>query len=205
MPQRLGLAERSRRSLPRRGCSAKDDEFLIKPTGFGEPMREALWKLGHKARDDGAAILISTAWAKRWTGYLRANLADVPATISARRSSGARGGLPRGRRHQALVHWELALPLHTELDLERAGLTNIIWATSYAFDFSLVKLPVLDRDGFPIQMGGVTAYPGLYFVGLPWLPTAKSGLLYGVGDNASSIARTILARDRDIGLVSRAA
>jgi hypothetical protein len=112
MPQRLGLAERSRRSLPRRGCSAKDDEFLIKPTGFGEPMREALWKLGHKARDDGAAILISTAWAKRWTGYLRANLADVPATISARRSSGARGGLPRGRRHQALVHWELALPLH---------------------------------------------------------------------------------------------
>jgi len=97
------------------------------------------------------------------------------------------------------------IPLLTELDLGRAGLTNIIWATSYAFDFSLVKLPVLDRDGFPIQTGGATAYPGLYFVGLPWLPTAKSGLLYGVGDNARSIARNILARERDLGLVRRAA
>jgi putative flavoprotein involved in K+ transport len=96
-------------------------------------------------------------------------------------------------------------PLTTELDLAVSGITNVIWATSYAFDFSLVKLPVFDEDGFPNQTGGITAYPGLYLVGLPWLPTAKSGLLYGVGDNASSIARNILARDRDFGLVSRAA
>ena len=96
-------------------------------------------------------------------------------------------------------------PLFRELDLELTGLTNIVWATSYAFDFSLVKLPVLDKDGFPIQTSGATAYPGLYFVGLPWLPKAKSGLLYGVGDNARSIARNILARARDFGLVSRAA
>jgi len=32
--------------------------------------------------------------------------------------------------------------LLTELDLELTDLTNIIWATSYAFDFSPVKLPV---------------------------------------------------------------
>ena len=70
------------------------------------------------------------------------------------------------------------------LDLSRSGITKVIWATSYAFDFSLVKLPVLDADGFPIQAAGVSAYRGLYFVGLPWLPTAKPGLLYGVGDNA---------------------
>jgi putative flavoprotein involved in K+ transport len=98
-------------------------------------------------------------------------------------------------------------PLTTELDLELTDLTNIIWATSYAFDFSLVKLPVLDKDGFPIQRGGVTTYPGLYFVGLPWLPTAKSGLLYGVGDSARSIARNIADRNRvfEGGLVRRAA
>ena len=73
----------------------------------------------------------------------------------------------------------------------------MIWATSYAFDFSLVKLPILDADGFPIQQGGVTAYPGLYFVGLPWLSTAKTGLLYGVGENARLIAKTILERGGD--------
>jgi putative flavoprotein involved in K+ transport len=80
-------------------------------------------------------------------------------------------------------------PLITELDLELTDLTNIIWATSYAFDFLLVKLPVLDKDGFPIQRGGDTSYPGLYFVGLPWLPTAKS--------SARSIVRNIADRNRD--------
>ncbi len=86
-------------------------------------------------------------------------------------------------------------PPMSDIDLELSGITNVIWATSYAFDFSLVKLPVLDRDGFPIQTGGVTAYPGLYFVGMPWLPTAKSGLLYGVRDTARSIAKNITERN----------
>jgi len=86
-------------------------------------------------------------------------------------------------------------PLVTMLELNRSGITNLIWATSYGFDFSLVKLPVLDADGFPTQAAGVSAYPGLYFVGLPWLPTAKTGLIYGVGDNARFIAKTIGERD----------
>src|SRR5262249_17248934 len=57
----------------------------------------------------------------------------------------------------------------TELDLKSAGITTILWATGYAFDFSLVKLPVVDRDGYPIQKRGVTAHDGLYFLGMPWL------------------------------------
>src|SRR5262245_56638710 len=87
------------------------------------------------------------------------------------------------------------IPRMTELDLAASGITNVIWATSYAFDFSLVKLPILDRDGFPIRTGGATPYPGLCFVGLPWLPNAKSGLLYGVGDGARSIAKAIMERE----------
>jgi len=39
----------------------------------------------------------------------------------------------------------------------------------------MIKLPILDDDGYPIQTRGVTAYPGLFFVGLPWLHDAKSG------------------------------
>jgi putative flavoprotein involved in K+ transport len=65
----------------------------------------------------------------------------------------------------------------------------------YTFDFGLVKLPVLDSDGFPIQRRGVTEYPGLYFVGLPWLYTQKSGLLLGVGEVSEFIASAIAARD----------
>lgn len=79
----------------------------------------------------------------------------------------------------------------TELDMKAASIGSIIWATGYKFDFSLVKLPVFDEDGYPIQKRGVTEYPGLYFVGLPFLHTLKSGLLFGVGDDAAHIVSAI--------------
>ena len=44
----------------------------------------------------------------------------------------------------------------------------------------------------------MTDYPGLYFVGLPWLHNAKSGLLYGTGQDASYIAEKIASEGRPI-------
>lgn len=82
----------------------------------------------------------------------------------------------------------------TELDLAAAGVTSVIWALGYRFDFGLVKLPVLDGDGYPMQERGVTTSAGLYFVGLNWLHSQKSGLLQGVGEDAAHIASHIAAR-----------
>jgi putative flavoprotein involved in K+ transport len=79
----------------------------------------------------------------------------------------------------------------TELDLKDAGINTILWAIGYDFDYSLIKLPVTDEDGYPIQQRGVTAYPGLYFVGLSWLHKRKSPLLMGVGEDADFIASHI--------------
>jgi hypothetical protein len=87
-----------------------------------------------------------------------------------------------------------AQPILTELDLKASGITNVIWATGYSFDFSFVRLPVTDGDGFPIQTRGVTAFPGLFFVGLPWLHTAKSGLIYGLSEDARYIADRVAER-----------
>jgi putative flavoprotein involved in K+ transport len=78
-----------------------------------------------------------------------------------------------------------------ELDLKAAGITSVIWATGFKFDFSMVKLPAFDEDGYPVQKRGVTEYPGLYFVGLPFLHTFQSGLLSGVGDDAAHVASVI--------------
>ena len=80
-----------------------------------------------------------------------------------------------------------------ELDLKASGISTVVWATGYSFDFGLVKLPVLDRDGYPIQNRGVTAYEGLYFLGMPWLHKRKSGILFGVGDDAAYLAERIAA------------
>jgi putative flavoprotein involved in K+ transport len=85
--------------------------------------------------------------------------------------------------------------LIAELDLKAYGISTVIWATGYSFDYSLVKLPVVDADGYPIQKRGVTAYEGLYFLGMPWLHNRRSGILFGVGDDAAYLTRRIAARE----------
>lgn len=85
-------------------------------------------------------------------------------------------------------------PVITELDLMREGIATIIWATGYGFDFSWVNFPIFDEFGYPIQERGVTPQPGLYFVGLHWLHTIKSGLLAGVGADAAHVAGHIESR-----------
>jgi putative flavoprotein involved in K+ transport len=83
-----------------------------------------------------------------------------------------------------------------ELDLNPAGISNIIWATGYTYDFSMVKLPVMDSDGYPLQKRGVTRFEGLYFLGMPWLHKRKSGIRFGVGDDAAYLVQHIASRVR---------
>jgi putative flavoprotein involved in K+ transport len=90
-----------------------------------------------------------------------------------------------------------AQPAIEELDLRETGIGTVIWAMGYTFDYRLVKLPVCDDDGFPVQSSGVTAFPGLYFVGLPWMPSERSGFLLGVGESAAHITSCIEGRARD--------
>lgn len=82
----------------------------------------------------------------------------------------------------------------TELDLESEDITSIIWAGGYDFDFSWIKFPIFDEFGYPIQKRGVTEQPGLYFLGLHWMHTLKSGLFLGVGDDTAHIAGHIADR-----------
>lgn len=84
-----------------------------------------------------------------------------------------------------------AAEIITVLDLQAAGINSIIWAMGYYSDYSVVKLPVVDEDGFPLQKRGVAQYPGLYFIGMPWLYKRQSSLLYGVGEDAEYIAQAI--------------
>jgi putative flavoprotein involved in K+ transport len=80
------------------------------------------------------------------------------------------------------------------LDLKTAGITTVIWATGYGFDYSWVHLPVCDAYGFPVQQRGVTRFPGLYFLGMNFLYNRKSGILLGVGEDAAHIAAAMAAR-----------
>ena len=82
----------------------------------------------------------------------------------------------------------------TELDLEKAGITTIVWALGYHFNYRMVKLPIFDQDGFPVHTRGATCFPGVYFIGMQWMPRFNSGHLIGVGRDAKHLAGAIRAR-----------
>ena len=77
------------------------------------------------------------------------------------------------------------------LDLREAGIGAIVWATGFKADFSWLHVPVLDAEGKPIQEGGKSMVPGLYFIGIPWQGSRKSGIIHGVAEDAGRIAAAI--------------
>jgi putative flavoprotein involved in K+ transport len=74
------------------------------------------------------------------------------------------------------------------LNLHEANIGAVIWATGHRFDFGWVRLPIFDSLGAPIQNRGVTSCRGVYFLGLHWMHTFKSGLLSFVGEDAAYLA-----------------
>jgi putative flavoprotein involved in K+ transport len=81
-----------------------------------------------------------------------------------------------------------------ELDLAAHGISSIVWSTGFMCDFSWIELPVFDDRGYPVQTRGVTGVPGLYFCGLHWLHCLKSGLIYGVGEDAQHVTQHLKGR-----------
>jgi putative flavoprotein involved in K+ transport len=71
---------------------------------------------------------------------------------------------------------------------------NVVWCTGYRPAFDWIHLDVFDQEGQPVHDRGVTAEPGLYFIGLFFLTSAASSLVGGVGRDAEYIARHIATR-----------
>jgi putative flavoprotein involved in K+ transport len=78
-----------------------------------------------------------------------------------------------------------------ELDLAKAGIATIIWATGYALDYSWLKVDAFDDQGRPKHQRGVSAEPGVYFLGLPWLSRRGSSFIWGVWHDAKFLADQI--------------
>lgn len=82
-----------------------------------------------------------------------------------------------------------------QLDFRAEGISTIISATGYTYDFGWIDVPlVLNLERKPIHRNGTTELSGFYFLGLQWLSTVRSSLLSGVGEDAARIADEIAAR-----------
>ena len=84
------------------------------------------------------------------------------------------------------------IPFHPTLDLQEAGINTVIWATGFAYDFSWIDGLPTDDQGYPITNAGASALEGLYFCGLNWMTKRKSGILYGVEEDARMVADQLI-------------
>jgi putative flavoprotein involved in K+ transport len=83
-----------------------------------------------------------------------------------------------------------AAPEEVPLD----GFGAVVFAGGFRPDFRswLPWADAFDELGFPVQLDGTsTVVDGLFFVGTHWLRTRKSSTLFGVGEDAAIVARTI--------------
>jgi len=89
------------------------------------------------------------------------------------------------------------------LDLRRAGITTVIWATGYRPSYPWLRVPVLDRHGEIDHRRGVTRVPGLYVLGLRFLHRRNSSFVDGVGPDARFVAAHLTRRTASRGLPHR--
>ncbi|MCM3896076.1 MULTISPECIES: flavin-containing monooxygenase [Gordonia] len=78
-----------------------------------------------------------------------------------------------------------------QLDLAAAGITSIVWATGFAYDYGWLEVDAFDESGRPVHQRGVSGEPGIYFLGLPWLSRRGSSFIWGVWHDAKYLADQI--------------
>jgi putative flavoprotein involved in K+ transport len=77
------------------------------------------------------------------------------------------------------------------LNLKEAGITSIVWATGYDFDYGWLEVDAFDETGKPKHQRGVSPEAGLYFLGLPWQSRRGSSFIWGVWHDARYLADQI--------------
>lgn len=93
------------------------------------------------------------------------------------------------------VEPRLPSPPIRSIDLAASSISSIIWCTGFSGDFSWVRLPgALDADGQPIHEDGIGTVPGLYFAGLDFASTRKSGTIPAVAGEAALMVDHIAKR-----------
>jgi putative flavoprotein involved in K+ transport len=85
----------------------------------------------------------------------------------------------------------------TSLNFAENNIQSIIWATGFNVDHSYIKLPVFDNTGNLEHKDGIPSFPGIYFVGYPWLRVRGSAIIFGIKEDAKFIMETICNRSME--------
>ena len=88
--------------------------------------------------------------------------------------------------------WQPGQDAPATLDMDSGAVSAVVWCIGFRTDFSWVDAPIFDQRGYPGHDRGVTAEPGLYFLGLPWQYTWGSGRFSGIARDAAHLLEHIV-------------
>ena len=87
-------------------------------------------------------------------------------------------------------------PPRPALDLDRDGITTVVWCTGFGGDYRW--LPELDADAYGVPLldrsGAAVGDPAIRFVGMPWQSTRASAILHGMPLDARLAVDGVTAR-----------
>lgn len=142
-----------------------------------------MWFMAHRV------LTVNTPMGRK----VRDHFLDPPRGIPlgrVRRKDFAAAGITRVPRVTGVKDGAPVLEDATILDV-----STIIWCTGFTPGFAGIDLPLPSGNGTPAhERGVVTACPGLYLMGLPFLYSLSSGLVGGVGRDGRYIAAHIAGR-----------
>jgi putative flavoprotein involved in K+ transport len=86
-------------------------------------------------------------------------------------------------------------PPITSIDLVAHGISTVVWCTGFDGDFSWLKVSgALRADMQPAQVNGIGQIAGLYYPGLDFASTRKSGTMLAAIEESRAIVTHILER-----------
>jgi putative flavoprotein involved in K+ transport len=89
----------------------------------------------------------------------------------------------------------LPSPPIRSIELATSGIRSVIWCTGFRGDFRWIKIAdTIDNDGQPIHQNGIGFVTGLYFSGLDFASTRKSGTIPGIAEEAARLVNHLVGR-----------
>ena len=99
----------------------------------------------------------------------------------------------RSRAELAFRNAPMDAPERETLELAASGISNVIWCIGFRPNYQWLDVPVFNGRGYPAHTRGVTGFPGLYFIGLPWLYTWGSGRFSGIDQDARYVVEYLVS------------
>jgi putative flavoprotein involved in K+ transport len=193
--ERLGLFEESIESLPSLAARWLSNPYLSGKAGgrtlnLHDMARRGAQLLGRVTALDGSAARFGADRddnIRQGDEYAAKHRAEVDRLIE----SGAFDGSAPDPGDDYPGTDAFDQPDRSELHLAAEGISTVLWSAGYSYDFSWVRPAKLDIIGYPAQRPDYSDSRGLYFLGMSFLHWRKSGIFYGVGDEAAAIATHI--------------